>query len=110
MRPRAQEAASRSGSSETRLRGGRGGRRVCGLGGGEGTCREDALQKFAAGLAKVTASHQEQTSPRWSFRLFSRRGDAKIGLITSSPENTQLSEGLFCQVSQSSECSALIPP
>ena len=51
-------------------------------------------------LQKVTASHEEQTSPWKIFMLLQIWGNARSGLIKSSPKNVWLSEDLFCQFSQ----------
>ena len=47
------------------------------------TAMHTFLQKFAAGLLKATASHEEQTSPR-ILVLFWIQGDERIALIKSS--------------------------
>ena len=56
------------------------------------------LQKVAASLVKVTASHEEQMSPQRILVVFQIQGDARIELIKSSPENILLSEDLFWPV------------
>ena len=55
------------------------------------------MQSSTYFLQKVSASHEEQSSP-WSILvLFQIWGDTRIGLIKSAPENSSLSEDLFCQ-------------
>ena len=48
------------------------------------------MQSSTHFLQKVSASREEQTSPRRILVLFYIRGDARIGLIKSSPENIYL--------------------